>query len=62
MFVIVWPERRSVSSTQIRSWYNDAVSNGEIEDEVLPDREEHVEAMAQELHDIGAITLGRRVG
>jgi hypothetical protein len=54
-FEIVWPERRFVSEDQIRTWYSDAVANGDAEETDLLDPEE----MARELSSIGAITLGR---
>lgn len=52
---IIWPERRFVSESQIRTWYSDAVANGEAEETDLRDPEE----MARELSSIGIITLGR---
>lgn len=55
MFEIIWPEKRWVTTEQIKSWYEDAVANGEAEEIMLNDPEE----MARELHSIGAITLGR---
>ncbi len=53
-FEIIWPEYRFVSEKQIRTWYGDAVANGEA-DAGLNDPEE----MASELSSIGHITLGR---
>ena len=55
MFEIVWPEHRYVTATEIRTWYSDAVANGEAEETELNDTEE----MARELSSIGVITLGR---
>lgn len=54
-FEIIWPDHRFVSEDQIRSWYADAVANGEAEEIDLRDPEE----MARELSSIGHITLGR---
>lgn len=59
MFEIIWPERRYVSIEQIRLWYGDAVANGEIDEDILPDCDECADAMARELHYLGTITLGR---
>lgn len=55
MFEIVWPQYRWVSEAQIRTWYADAVANGEAEETELRSPEE----MARELSSIGVITLGR---
>lgn len=52
---LVYPEKRVVSDTTILGWYRDAVDNGEI-----PEAEYElglIEA-AQELEDIGHITIG----
>lgn len=54
MFEIIWPEKRWVSEDQIKTWYFDAVENGEA-NAGLND----VEEMARELSSIGHITLGR---
>ncbi len=54
-FELIYPERRFVSEQQIRTWYSDAVANGEAEETNLRDPEE----MARELQSIGHITLGR---
>ena len=54
-FEIIWPEHRFVSEAQIRTWYADAVANGEAEETDLRDPEK----MARELSYIGTITLGR---
>lgn len=53
-FEIIWPEHRFVSARQIRTWYDDAVANGDTADG-LNDPEE----MARELSSLGHITLGR---
>jgi hypothetical protein len=55
-FHTIWPENRYVSEEQIRSWYADAVANGETELTELRDPED----MAHELSWIGVITLGHR--
>ena len=52
-FEIIWPEHRFVPEATIRTWYADAVANGEA-DAGLNDPEE----MAHELSSIGHITLG----
>ena len=54
MFNIIWPRYCSVSEAQIKSWYSDAVANGEAEKCDLTDAKE----MAHELSSIGHITLG----
>ena len=57
-FFILWPERRLVRREQIKSWYLDAVANGDLDDDadldplVLTHRE-----MAERLHQAGIITL-----
>ena len=53
-FQIIWPEYRFVSEEKIRTWYSDAVANGETGATDLLDPEE----MARELDSIGVITLG----
>ena len=52
MFHILWPEDRSVSDEQIRSWYFDACANNEAQTGFT-----EVKDMAFELHSIGHITL-----
>lgn len=54
-FEIIWPEYRFVSEAQIRTWYVDAVANGDAEETDLRDPEE----MARELSFVGIITLGQ---
>lgn len=54
-WLIIWPERRIVGEDQIRTWYDDAVANGETDKIDLRDPDE----MARELSNIGTITLGR---
>lgn len=54
-WLIIWPERRFVREWQIRTWYSDAVANGETEQNDLKDPDE----MARELQFIGTITLGK---
>jgi len=53
---ILYPERRRVPCTVIKSWYADAIANKEIvhEDGVPHTNWLH---MAQALHDEGLITL-----
>ena len=58
-FQIIWPERRSVSTSQIEGWYDDAVANGEIDDDYLD--AETVDRKAAALDDAGIITLGRKL-
>jgi hypothetical protein len=53
-FTIIWPERRVVSEEQIKTWYNDAVDNGDLEPGAP-----NAKVMAMELHSVGVITLGR---
>lgn len=51
---ILWPEHRTVSAQQIRTWYADAVANDEATAGITD-----VDAMARELSNIGHITIGR---
>lgn len=53
-YLVIWPERRVVYEPQIRVWYEDAVLNGDAEQTDLNEPDE----MAQELSNIGIITLG----
>lgn len=53
---MIWPEYRTLTADQIRTWYLDAVDNGETEGGL-----NDVDEMARELHSIGNITLGRKV-
>lgn len=55
-FYIVYPERRYVRASQIHTWYDDAVANGEI-DQCYLNAKTHNE-MAEALSDAGIITLG----
>jgi len=57
-FEIIWPERRIVSEEKIRSWYADAIDNGQV----LPDFfgfEKEPKGMAMALADAGIITIGQ---
>lgn len=54
-YLIIWPEQRLVSPEQIRTWYDDAVANGELEPEWLGLEEPF--NMARALHHTGLITL-----
>jgi hypothetical protein len=58
-FWIVWPEQRFVSADQIRTWYSDAVANGEMAREYLDLTD--VGRMAEGLSDAGMITLGQSI-
>lgn len=51
-FAIIWPERKLVPAHRIRTWYEDAVVNGEVD--VTGDT---IEEMARALDDAGLITL-----
>jgi hypothetical protein len=53
-FTIIWPERRVVSEEQIKTWYLDAVDNGDVNNLGVTDPK----SMAMELHSAGLITLG----
>lgn len=53
-WLIIWPQRRVVDEEQIRTWYEDAVANGDAEETNLTDPYD----MAKELENIGIITLG----
>lgn len=56
-FFIVYPEKRVVSAQQIRTWYEDAVANGDYGIELgLNDPRE----MAATLSSCGHITLARK--
>ena len=58
LFEIIWPERRVVDQEQIRTWYADAIYNGEVrldENGIA----KTTEGMAHALSDAGLITLGR---
>jgi hypothetical protein len=52
-FVLLYPEQRMVSGTQIRSWYRDAVANGQVEDKGAIAAHQ----AAKLLHEAGLITL-----
>jgi hypothetical protein len=58
-FYIIWPEKRFVAAGEIKTWYEDAVANGEIDSEYEGLSDDEVEIMADALHQAGAITLGK---
>jgi hypothetical protein len=58
MFYVIWPDPRWVSEAQIRSWYDDAVADGDIAEEYLFAHD--VETMQRALSDCGFVTFGRR--
>jgi hypothetical protein len=53
-WLMIWPERRRISEHQIKTWYSDAVANGDT-DPGLNDPDE----MARELDSIGYATFSR---
>lgn len=53
-FYILWPEKRSITASQIRGWYLDAVDNKQVKQ--LPPNATAAD-MAQVLHQAGLITL-----
>lgn len=56
-FHILYPEKRVVNSCTIRTWFNDAKANGEIDVRFRSVRD--TLAMARALSDAGIITLQR---
>ncbi len=55
---ILYPDNRNVSAEKIVGWYNDAVSNGEV-DAIDGDPTLNVREAALALDDAGIISLGR---
>jgi hypothetical protein len=55
---IVWPEARYVPESQIRLWFSDAITNGEIKAHVIS-ASESLEEICRELEHAALITLHR---
>jgi hypothetical protein len=55
-FSILYPERRVVDSETILTWYQDALANGEVEDD-FPTSPTDPHWAALLLHEAGLITL-----
>jgi hypothetical protein len=56
MIYIIWPDRRLVSESQVWSWYEDAVANGQIAEEYLFAHD--LETAKRALSDSGLVTFG----
>lgn len=53
-FVIIWPERRSVTEKTIRDWYSDAVADGDAVADLSD-----IYDIIDELQSIGYVTFER---
>lgn len=54
---LIYPDDYRPTEKQIRTWYADAIANGEADEPALNPTTDHLDDIVRELNNVGRVTL-----